>query len=140
MCSYATENQSESTNPAIKRNLGARLHLGSLSCPDRKGKELGIHRASVKPDFGKTCSMAFDGLTDAAFPAVQLDGSLDSETTRVLVARDAYDGEPLVVRGDTIVDDLITRERNVTVKDLGWRVGACDAVPVIDGALGDDAE
>ena len=61
--------------------------------------------------------MSLYWLTDGAFLAIQLHGTLDLERRRICrVSRDANEDEPLFIGGDAVVDYLGAGESGVTVK------------------------
>lgn len=66
--------------------------------------------------------MTFNGLADSALAAIKLHRALDLERSRVCgVPGDTNKDKPLLVGGNTIIDDLSASKSCVTVENLGWR-------------------
>ena len=93
--------------------------------------------------------MSFNGLGDASLAGEELHRAFDLESGGVGgVGADADENEPLLVLGDAVVDDLVAGEGEMTVEDLDGRIGrggvggggGSVGDPVVDGAVGDDAE
>lgn len=132
--------------PDAKKTLA---YLGSLGCPHCKSEELRVGASPIKSHRSEARSVSFYGLTDSSLPRIKLHRSLDFEASRVgRVGADPNENEPLFVRSGTVVDDLVTGKRSVSIEDLDGNVGSGSAGsgsgsvrdPVVDGRARHDGD
>lgn len=100
-----------------------KTYLGTGGRSHGEREQLGGVGASFELDVGESRGVTLDRLGNASLYRVQLHCSLDLE--RVLswlsggwVGGDTDKDEPLAVRRDSIVDDLVGIQRGMSVKDL----------------------
>ena len=111
-------------------------NLRTRSSPDRKCKQLRRLLVPIKLDFGERCSVAFYGLTDAPFSAVELHGPLNFEGGGIgCVSGDANENQPLFVGSRAVVDNLCAGKGSMAVENLlRAGCGVADG-PVENGGL-----
>lgn len=73
------------------------MQLGASRRPVCKGEELCLYARAVDLDVGKSSCVSLDGLGYLALGRVELQASLHLECIGSIVARDAYEDEPLLV-------------------------------------------
>lgn len=85
--------------------------------------------------------MSLNRLANPTVSAIQLHSALDLERRRICrVAGNSDEHEPFLIWGDSIVDDLGTRQRGMAVEDfLGRGCLVCDG-PVVDRCVGNHSD
>ena len=98
-------------------SLAQVIDLGARCCANGESEEFRGLLVTVQLYLGEWSGVAFNGLADTSFSAVELHGALDFERGRVCgISRYTDQNKPFFIRSHSIVDYLSASKRRMAVK------------------------